>query len=273
MIHPEPMRWSDVLEWCAEAFGATRRSRWLPFLALTYGSIVVSIVFGARWGFFEALAPAAIVLIIGPYVAHKVVRARDELWRAACLDLEDPRQMPRPMRCFRPFLAPTAIAVARLAVAVDQARRGSLKRANEVVSEVERRLLRDDEVRLLEAIRALSTLASGDKRRAAQQAVLALPSGSEAIDADLGRVVVEDAWREPARLAAIDAAWDKEGIGVDHDGALARLRVLVRMRAFGGDVASLGHAEARALVDDARAIGDEDLATELESHARSGTYR
>ncbi len=267
------MRWSNVLEWCAEAFGATRRSRWLPFLAMTYGAIAVSILFGARWGLLEALFPIAIVLVLGPYVAHKAIRARDELWRAACLGLDDPRQSPRLMQGFRPFLAPTAVAVARLAVAVDRARRGALQQASDVTSDIERKLLRDDEVRLLEAIRALTTLASGDRRRAAQQAVLALPSGSEAIDAELGRAVVKDAWREPKRLAAIDAAWDKEGIGVDHDGALSRLRALVKMRVFGGEVASLGHAEARALVEDARAIGDEELAADLEMHGRSGTYR
>lgn len=267
------MLWSEVLEWCAEAFGATKRSRWLPFLFMTYGAMFISVVFGARWGFVEALFPLVIMLVVGPYVAHGAIRARDELWRAACLDLADPRQLPRLSTSFRPLLAPTAVAVSRLAVAIDRARRGALQEANDMASSVERSLLRDDEARLLEAIRAMITMAKGHTQRAAQQAVLALPSGSEALDVELGRAVVRDAWSDPKRLAAIDAAWDNEGIRLDNDGALPRLRVLVKMRAEGGDVASLGHAEARALVEDARAIGDEDLAADLEMHARSGTYR
>ena len=48
---------------------------------------------------------------------------------------------------------------------------------------------------------------------------------------------------------------------------------LVRLRALGGDVTALGPAEARALADEARSIGDEELAADLDMHGRSGSYR
>src|SRR5689334_20139367 len=99
--------WSRLLEWCAAAFGATKRSRWFPFLVTLSGAIGLSTVFGARWGIAEGLAPFILALVVAPYVARGVVRAREELWRAACLELDAPKQRPRLMQSYRPLIAPT----------------------------------------------------------------------------------------------------------------------------------------------------------------------
>ena len=142
-----------------------------------------------------------------------------------------------------------------------------------MIALVDRALLRESELRLLEAVRALISLGLGDGKRAAQQAVLALPSGSEPLDAELGRALIKDAWSDTTRLSAIDGAWNDAGISLDRVGTLPKLRVLIRIRAFGDEVGSLGPAQARGLAEEARSIGDEELAADLDVQARSGFYR
>jgi hypothetical protein len=262
---------SQLLEWCADIFGATKRSRWLPFLLALYASLLCSFLLGARWGLWEALMPIAVVLVLAPYVARRVIKGREELWRAASLPLGSAGQ--RPDGRGEWLKPPTAVAIGRLAAAVDRARRGEPKEASKIMAVIAQDLLREDEARLLEATRAMISLRSGDERRAAQQAVLALPSGSELMDEELGRAVVSDAWSDAKRLCAIDAAWEEAGVGLDQESALSRLRALVKLRARGGDVSALGPAEARVVAEEARAIGDEELAAELEVHGRGGAYR
>lgn len=273
MITPALAMWSLILEWCADAFGVTKRSGWFPFWMTIAATCFVSIMFGARWGLVAGLMPIAAVLIVGPYIARGAVQAGEELFCAACLELDDPRQRPTLIQSGRPLLAPTSLSLAHLALAVDFARRGQLVEAGELVPLVDRALLRPEEARLLDAVRALISLGLGDGRRAAQQAVLALPSGSEPLDVTLGRALLKDAWSDETRLSAIDAAWEREGIGLDHEGPLPRLRALLRVRSVGGDVSAIGPAKARGLAEEAEAIGDEELAADLIAHSRTGSYR
>lgn len=260
-----------LLEWAAEIYGATRRGRWLPFFITLTVTLVVTLVLGARWG-ARGLIPGVAVLVFVPLAARNVITVREELWRAACLELDDPRQRPR-VHPDVGFMAFTAVALGRLALAVDAVRRGSYVDANTLVPHIDRPLLRPEEERMLEAVRAMISLGMGDSRRAAQQAVVALPTGSDAIDVTLGRAAVADAWGSEKRLAALDAAWAGEGIEGDLEGAMPRLRKLVQVRLDPGALAALSPADARALSDEARAIGDESLATALETRGRASAYR
>lgn len=263
--------WPALLEWLAEMFGATKRGRWLPFLLALAASAAAGLVLAARWGVLRGTIPVVAFLAAGLFASQRVESARRELWRAACLSLQDPRQRPgaggREGR-----MSITAAALQGLARAVDAVRRGELLAANELTQIIDRALLRPEEARLFDAVRAMISLEMGDTRRAAQQAVEALPTGSPPLDVTLGRAAVSDAWGSPARLEAIDAAWEAEGIRVDASTALGRLYLLVKVRLRGG-VDSVTPDEARAIADEARAIGDDLLAAELDTRARSSTYR
>ncbi|WP_438023682.1 hypothetical protein [Sorangium sp. So ce233] len=271
--------WTWLLERCAEIVGATdgaagsaggARRRLQLFLAL---SLIVAASFFLRgiWG-ARGLLPAAALFVLAVQAARAVLDARASVWRAAALDLEDPAQ--RPSACADPwFSPPTARVLRALAEVIDAARRERYAIALERLPHVDRAALRPDEVRLLDAARALLSLGLGDPARAAQQAIVALPTGIDAIDARLGRVVLADAWRSPARLDAIDRAWRRElRSGVTSE-ALERLLSLSRLRLVPHAVDALRPAEARELSAEAWSIGEEELAAALESRARGGVYR
>lgn len=167
----------------------------------------------------------------------------------------------------------TARAVRVLGVAVDDVRRGRVAAANDALPRIERSLLRADEARLLDAVRAMISLGLGDTRKAAQIAAAALPTGSEELDACLGRVLIAEAWNEPARLRGIQADWSTKGVAPDQDNALSRLHRLTRLRIDLRLLDNVGAAEARALSTEARAVGDEDFAADLEARARESAYR
>ena len=98
----------------------------------------------------------------------------------------------------------------------------------------------------------------------------ALPTGSEDLDTCLGRTVVSEAWNDPARLSAIRMAWDRAGV---RRGPLSRLNTLVRIRLDEGQLDRVPLPEARELSDEARAIGDDELAAELDARSRPTAYR
>ncbi|WP_437776477.1 hypothetical protein [Sorangium sp. So ce1097] len=271
--------WTWLLERCAELVGATdgaagaaggaRRRRQL-FLALSLivaASFFLSGIWGAR-----GLLPVAALLALAVLAAHAVHDARASLWRAATLDLDDPAQ--RPAACADPwFSPPTARVLRALAEVIDAARRERYAVALERLPHVDRVALRPDEVRLLDAARALLSLGLGDPARAAQQAIVALPTGIDAIDARLGRIVLADAWKSPARLDAIDRAWRRELRSGVASEALERLLSLTRLRLVPQALEALKPAEARELSTEAWSIGEEELAAALESRARGGVYR
>lgn len=268
------MLWSRIAEWCAGALGATRGARWAPrFVAMAALLGLSTLVLATRFG-APGLVPLGIACAVVLVVGGEVFFARDRLWAAARLPLDHPKQRVPQVGSDDGAVGPTALALRRLAVAVDHARRSRYAAASDLLPQIPRRLLRPEELHLLDAVRAMVSLGLGDDRRAAQQAILALPTGSDEMDRSLGRAVIADAWRDDDRLRAIDSAW--EGAGVDASGidTLPRLRRLVRVRVDPSALDSITAGDARELSDEARAVGDDDLAGELDYRARrSQTYR
>lgn len=264
--------WPRLLEWCADVLaGTNRRFRYVRAGVAFLGALVLLGLFVARFG-APGLVPVGLLLALVVAGAREVFSARDRLWRAALLPLDDERQHPHPEA--HRVAAPTAIALGRLATAVDAARRGRYVEANDLVPQVERDVLRAEERLLVEAVRSMVSLGLGDVHRAAQIAVTALPTGSGDIDRSLGRAVLSDAWGDSRRLRAIDDAWARAGVGTSHGDELGRLRSLARLRVAPDSIEALSPVEAAALVDEARAVGDDELAVELTAVARrSSTYR
>lgn len=248
-------------------FGVTVKSRLGQLVLYSLGVLLLGVVLSARWGLGAWVVPA-LLLALAVTTARQVSVARDEVWRAACLELDSPRQ--RPEALGERLVPATAATLARLAEAVDLVRRGRYVEANELVPRVDRDLLRNEEAQLLEAVRAMISMGIGSTSRAAQQAVAALPTGSEELDVCLGRTVVSDAWQDPARLGAIYAAWERAGVAA---GPLLRLKQLVRLRIDAELLDSVPAPEARLLSDEARAIGDDELAAELDARSRPTAYR
>lgn len=262
---------APIFEWLAGVFGATRRGFGLPFAITLIAGSILGVLFTIRWGYFRGLAPVLLALGLAALAARTVEALRGELWRAACLKLDNPRQRPKITGPGR-LMGPTAGAIASLALAVNAVRRGELVEASDLTQIIDRLLLRPDEARLLDAVRAMIALGMGDKKRAAQLSFAALPTGSLPLDEALGRVAVADAWDSPTRLKAIDVAWDEEGVAFDLTAPMGRYHKLVKLRVDGG-IDSLQAEEARILCDEARAIGDDGLAAALDARARSSTYR
>jgi hypothetical protein len=258
--------WELYLEWCAEIFGVTVRSKLGQLVVFALTLFCVGVFFSMRWGLAGWLLPA-IAVTASVLAARQVSMARDHVWRAACGPVREDREPRHPTRGVR---APTAAALALLAGAVDAVRRGRYAEADELVPRIDRDLLRPEELQLLDAVRAMVTMGIGASERAAQQAVVALPSGSEQLDMCLGRTVVTDAWNDPARLAAIQRAWDRAGIRA---GPLSTLRSLVRIRLDAQRIEEVATPDARELSDEARAIGDDELASELDARSRPTAYR
>jgi hypothetical protein len=263
--------WAWILEGCAEIVGANASGRRLPAVLATLAVAVLALVLGVAFG-WRGLAPLAFLVLVVHVTALDVFRARDALWRAAVRPLDDPTQAPSWAGDPR-ITAPSAVALHRLSRAIDHARRGAFVAASDLAPIIDRDLLRAEELRLLDAVRALVSTGLGDEARAAQLAAVALPTGSDAIDAQLGRVLLARAWDDPARLRAIDAAWRDAGVRLRQAGALPELRRLTRIRLEPPTAAELVGADARPLAEHARAIGDDGLATELEVASRPAPYR
>lgn len=262
--------WAVFNEWCAELFGLTRRGRGASVL-LALLLAIVAVVLGVERG-LPGIAFVLVLLAVGAWAARDVTVARDALWRSACLPLDHAKQRPEPLGDVRSY-APTVVALRRLALVIDAVRRARYAEAAGALSVVDLSLLRDEELRLLNAARGIVAIGLGESARAAKHAVVALPTGSFDIDTSLGRTLVADAWSDAARLRAIETAWARAGVAPDIEAPLGRLRRLVRVRVDSREVDSLGADEARAVADEARAIGDDDMAAELDVKARSSAYR
>jgi hypothetical protein len=199
---------------------------------------------------------------------RRVERARD-------LALDDPREPPSPPPWFLPFALPTSLTLFTLARAIDAIRRGKAEAASELARTIDEHTLRAQEIRLLEGVRALVTLGRGQRTRATERALAALPTGSDDMDACLGRLALASAWGNHVRLGKIDDAWDEAGVGREGEGSLPRLRRLVELHLAPGepDVEPLPQDERRALALEARAVGDEELARDLEPPTTPHGYR
>jgi hypothetical protein len=234
--------WELILEWCAEMFGVSLRSKLGQLVVCCLGLFVLGMVLWMRWG-PEAWALPGILVLLAWVAARQVAAARDEVWRAASDALDEGREHPLESAAGR-RLAPTSTSLLRLAEAIAAVRRGRYVAASERVPQIQRDLLRPEEIQLLDAVRAMISMGLGGAAEAAQQAVAALPTGSPELDVCLGRTVVADAWNDLPRLAAIQAAWDRAGVT---GGPLARLRGLVRIRLDAGRIEAIETPEAREL--------------------------
>jgi hypothetical protein len=268
------VRWSawlsSLLEECASLIWATndrRRGREV-ILALLAAVFVLEILphLGVR-GVAGLVTFLAFIVLL----ASDVTRARRLLWVAATRRFRNREPLEIDTKGIH---APTAVALRHLAVAVDAARRGQVRSAQEQVGQIDRTRLRPNELRLLDAVRAVVSLHLGERARAARQAVLALPTGSPDLDQLLGRTVFADAWQSRPRLSAIDDAWERAGVRVGGDQALSRLRQLLRVRLEAEALDDLRPEDARSLAAEAEAIGDAELARDLHVASRQGrAYR
>ncbi len=261
-----------MLEGCAEVVAATARGRRLPpivaGLVVTVVALVLAVALGPR-----GLLPLGFLVVAVFAAARDVFVARDALWQASIRELDAPGQAPTWSGDAR-LTAPTAVALHRLASAVDHARRGAYGEASELVRAIDRDRLRPGELRLLAAVRAIVSTGLGDDVRAAQHAAIALPTGSDAVDATLGRLLLARAWDDPARLRVLEAAWGRAGVMLRDAGSLPELRRLTRLRIDPGTDREIDAEDATTLAAHARAIGDDGLAVELELRARpSAAYR
>ncbi len=256
-----------LLERLAEAFGLTRRTRPLTML-LVFGVSLALVALMFAEGGPNGLFALALLLALPAVAAWQVLSARSALWRAATRGLDHPGE-----GAASADHPPTARALRLLARAVDEARRGRLAEAERALVDVDRARLRDEELRLLAATHAMVAFDRGDAPAAAEQADRALPTQSEDIDAQLGRAVVADAWGDADRLRALDDAWAARGVEQGSLRPLPRLRALVRLRIDTSAIETLTAADAKALADEARAIGDESLAADLEARGRASAYR
>lgn len=264
--------WEVFLEGCASLLGLTARPTRVPLVIACVLLGAFSVITIELWG-AAGLLITMTLLLFGALAALKVVSAREALWRTARLQLDDPLQSPPDLGTFTEHLPLTAHALRRLGIAIDHVRRGRYDVAHDALPRIDRALLRAEELRLFHAVRAMISLGLGDLPTAAQLATSALPTGSEEIDMQLGRAVITEAWHQPERLRAIDAAWGGAGIDPDQSGTLGRLHRLTRLRIDERLIEGVGVIEARALSNEARAVGDEALAADLESRARESAYR
>lgn len=264
--------WGLLFESCAEAFGITRRVRPIVFvLVLGIGAGLTMLSF-AKGGPRGLIALGLLVALVGWSAAH-VLAARRALWKAARASADEAAgETPSDPGEDRD-LAPTAATLRALARAVREAKRGKYLEASYTLRRVDRGRLRSDEERLFDATRAMVSLGLGEMKRAALQAVSALPTTVADIDAELGRTIVAEAWRDPDRLRDIDEVWAAQGILPGTRQPLPRLRAIVRLRIDAEAREVLETWEAKALADEARAIGDEALAADLESRSRPAAYR
>jgi hypothetical protein len=263
--------WGILLEIFVSIFGFAARSRAHMLVIGCLGLALLAVISLKIWGPVGLLAPA-LLLILGVTIALQAAQARDAAWRAASLRLDDPRQLPDP-GAITSAVTPTAETLRRLGVALDDVRRARYLAAHEALPRIDRALLRPEEARLLDAVHALSALGLGNLRMAAQHATAAIPTGSEELDAYLGRAVIAESWHQPDRLRVIQTEWDRAGITPDQDSTLARLHRLTRLRIDMRLLEDVSAIEARALSTEARAVGDEDLAADLEARARENAYR
>jgi hypothetical protein len=262
--------WPRLLEWCADLFGVTTRSRIVELGLVACALFVIGFVLGERYGILGPFVPAG-MLVVAILAARQVMIARDRAWKAACAPLVDLG----PIAAELPpvFGARTAMSLHHLGDAVAAARGSHFIVAQEALDRIDRELLRPEEVHLVEAVRALVSLGLGDTSRAARQAIVALPTGVADLDAHLGRTLIADAWNDDRRLRATLGAWQRAGVGADKTAPLAKLERLVRVRIDPRILDAIPSADARDLADEARMIGDETLASELDARGRASAYR
>ncbi|MEZ4302409.1 MAG: hypothetical protein R3B70_46205 [Polyangiaceae bacterium] len=259
-----------LFEILAEILGVARKRRPILLIPFVLGILIFALIAFVRVG-YQAIPGVGVGLFFFVVPAVQVLRARSALWRSArapVLDLRDP-----PTEEAARDLPSTARALTYLTIGVTHVRRGKLADADSALELIDRDLLLPDEERLFDGARAMLALGMGSPVRAASLASKALPTRVADFDLPLGRALVTDAWDDPDRLRSIDETWATSGVTPGTRDALPRLRAIVRLRIDDELRDALEPWEAKALADEARAVGDSALATDLESRSRPTAYR
>lgn len=152
-----------------------------------------------------------------------------------------------------------ARALQNLAAAIDLARRGQTERALRFIEAVDEAQLETDEHRLLLGVRALVADRGGDRAKAASLARAAFPVGAPDIDERLGRIFAESAWHDATRLARAYDDWRVAGYAPDAASPVGRLLCLIDLKLHREEPTD-DEAEAEVLAEEARALGDRELA-------------
>jgi hypothetical protein len=245
-----------------------RRALWV-LLGLLVLSALSTMLFVLREpGRVGLLVPWA--LLLGGLWAYvgEMRGARRALARAVAGDIKEAPSAPREER--GPGWSGRAQSMLLLARAFEAARWGDSIGAEMRLARIDRADLGVQESRLYDAVRVLVALDRGDERRAGQLAPLALPTGNAVIDRTIGRLMVQAAWGDEIRLAAVERALQQTGRPV------RPLALLCSARRSAEQGAQLPLAERYRVEvsEEARRLGDDALAEEVLSWgSRRGGYR
>lgn len=244
-----------------------RRSMMFPVL-VRIGVLLglVALVVWARSEPWEAGAVATTFVLAAALWFRSRARARRLLLHAALRSIvESPPLGEADVSAFA--LLP-ARALQRLAVAVDLARRGQPEAALRFIEEIHEGHLEPDERRLLLGVRAIAAQRLGDRSRAATLARSAFPVGAPDFDERLGRIYAESAWHDATRLSRAYDEWRVVGYVPDPSNPVGRLLSLVDLKLHREEPPS-SQAEAEILAEEARALGDRELAERALSVVRA----
>jgi len=248
-----------------------RRVRfWVAVRLLVLGALTLSMYALTQAWLVTLVAMTGFVVLSVGYFARRA-EARRELQRAATRPIEG--LAPLALGAMPPRLFPWH-ALRVLAFAVDAARRGDVDTAERALSDVEIDKLDGEERRFERAVRALAARRRADPRHAALLALEAFPTGAPALDEELARITLENAWHDPLRLSNIAAAWESHDVWPDELTTLGRFRYLIDMKLGQRDGAELPSDERDALGEEAARLGDQELVGLLAEQRHEGTgYR
>lgn len=225
---------------------------------------------------FDALAWGCTLLAVGVLVAayaHEVGVARRFL-REAVYGEGTAADAGLVLATFDPYTL-RGRSLFQLGVAFRDAASSRPTRAEEALQVVDRSDLGPWESRIYEATRTLSALARGEATRAARLAPLALATGRADVDRTVALALLRGAWLDTGRLESVERALRLGGPEAVRLATLATFRVAELSGTRGRW--RIGDNEASTLLDaseDARLVGDPDLAEKLLAEAESGgVYR
>lgn len=232
---------------------------------------------GPHAGHFDTLAlvalSIALVVTVAGYV-HEVACARRFL-RDVVQGIDDPG-LPNdfdPLG-FEPYTL-RGRSLFHLGAAFRDVVAGRTTRSEKALDAVDRADLGPWELRVYEACRTLAALTHGRSHVVSRLAPLALATGHDAVDRAVATALVRGAWQDGTRLAAIERSLRLGGPDALRLATLASIRVVDLAGApdqprFGGLPPEALHLAS----EDARAVGDVDLAERLLAEAeREGVYR
>jgi hypothetical protein len=215
---------------------------------------------------FSAVAAASFLAASVAYLARRAA-AHARLVRAASCPVDDLAGAVAGGASVSRLFPWYALGV--LAVAVAAARRGDADGAERALDDLDLEKLDASERRFERAARALAARRRGDMRHAVQHALDAFPTGAPALDEELARMTLENAWHDPTRLSSIATAWDARDQWPDQTTAIGRFRFLIEVKLKRARLDEVPSASRVLLADEAQRLGDRDLVAELEELAQA----